>query len=171
MKKSVKIILITTIPILLGVAAFGGTILYSYLQVDYFIGDTNIAFDITPDFVEGYIGFITLTIPAEISNNGVYAIRELNITIVVEGENFTLSTLNTELLAKGENILGDIKTGDIWSDDIVVQLTYYIPLLAVDDGDFVISIFISLKVDFAIFKVPLNIEVVEFVGWDSPFGI
>jgi hypothetical protein len=171
MKKSVKIILLIAIPILLGVAAFGGTVLYTYLQVDHFIGDTNVTFDITPDFVEGYIGFITLTTPAQISNKGVYSLREVNITIVVEGENFTLSTLNTELLAKGENLLGDINAGDVWSDDLVVQLTYYIPLLAVDDGDFVISIFISLKVDFAIFKVPINIEVVEFAEWDSPFGI
>ena len=171
MKKAWKISLLVAIPILLGVAAFGGTVLYTYLQVDYFVGDTGVSFDITPDFVEGYIGFITLTTPAEISNKGVYSIKDVNITVTVEGENFTLSTLNTELLARGENLLGDINPGDVWSNDIVVQLTYYIPLLAVDDGDFIITIYISLIVDFYLFKVPINKEIVVFTEWDSPFGI
>ena len=52
MKKWLKIFLIIFIPVMLGILAFGGTVLYSYLQVDYFIGDTSVTFDITPDLVE-----------------------------------------------------------------------------------------------------------------------
>ena len=171
MKKALKIILLVSIPVLLGIAAFGGTVLYTYLQVDYFVGDTSVAFDITPDFVEGYIGFITLTNPVEIRNKGVYPLRDLNITVTVEGANFSISALNTDLLARGENLIGDINPGDVWSDDIVIQVTYLIPLLAVDDGDFVITVYVSLKVDFYLFKVPINKEIIEFAEWDSPFGI
>ncbi len=171
MKKALKIFFIVFVPLILGIAAFGGTILYSYLQVDYSVGNPAVTFDITPDFVEGYIGFITLTTPAEISNNGVYSIRNLNITITVVGANFSLSSLNGAVLASGENLLGDINPGEIWADDIVLQVTYSIPLLAIQDGDFIITIYVGLKVDFYLFKVPINIETVEFAEWDSPFGL
>jgi hypothetical protein len=171
MKKGIKIFLIIFIPLILGILSFGGTILYSYLQVDYSIGKTTIAFDITPDFVEGFIGFIELSTPAEIQNKGLYSIRDLNITISVYGTNFSLEALNGELLASGENVIGDITKGQIWSDDIIVEITYLIALLAVSDGDFDIHIDISLYVDFGIFLIPINIQTLANATWDAPFSL
>ncbi len=171
MKKGLKIFLIIFIPIMLGVLSFGGTILYSYLQVDYSIGDTTVAFDITPDFIEGYVGFIELTTPAEIQNKGLYSIRDLNITISVYGANFSLATLNGELLASGVNLIGDIIKGQTWSDDIIVEITYYIAFLAIYSGDFDINIDISLNVDFGIFLIPINIQTNVNATWDAPFSL
>ncbi len=155
---------------MLGILAFGGTILYSYLQVDYSIGETTVAFDITPDFVEGYIGFIELTTPAEIQNKGLYSIQDLTITVEVYGANFSLAALDGELLASGVNDLGNVIKGDVWSDDIIVEITYLIVLLAVYDGDFDIQITISLNVNFG-FLIPINIQTAVAVPWDAPFSL
>jgi len=171
MKKWLKIFLIVFIPIMVGVLAFGGTILYSYLQVDYFIGNTTIAFDITPDLVEGYIGFVELTTPAEIQNKGLYSIRDLTITVNVYGVNFSHASLDGELLASGTNQLEDILKGDTLNDDIIAEITYLIPLLALFDGDFDIQIDISLYVDFGIFLVPINVQTAAATSWDAPFSI
>lgn len=171
MKKWLKIFLITFIPVMLGILAFGGTVLYSYLQVDYFIGDTSVTFDITPDFVEGYIGFIELSTPAEIQNKGLYSIRDLTITVNVYGANFSQASLDGELLASGTNQLGDILKGDTLNDDVIVEITYLIPLLAIFDGDFDIQIDISLYVDFGIFLVPINVQTTAAAPWDAPFSL
>lgn len=171
MKKGIKVFLIIFIPLILGILSFGGTILYSYLQVDYYIGDTNVVFDITPDFVEGFVGFIELSTPAEIQNKGLYSIRDLNITINVYGANSSLTAINGELLASGENIIGDVIKGQTWSDDIIVEITYLIASLAIYDGDFDIHIDISLYVDFGIFLVPIHIQTFASAAWDAPFSL
>ena len=156
---------------MVGILAFGGTILYSYLQVDYFVGETTVAFDITPDFAEGYVGFIELTTPAEIQNKGLYSIRDLTITVDVYGANFSNAALDGELLAHGDNDLGDVLKGEIWDDNIIVEITYLIALLAVYDGDFDIQITIDLKVDFGIFLIPINIPTAVAANWDAPFTL
>ncbi|MCE7741299.1 MAG: hypothetical protein GOP50_02470 [Candidatus Heimdallarchaeota archaeon] len=168
MKKWLKIFLIIFIPVMLGILSFGGTILYSYLQIDYSIGETTVAFDITPDFVEGYVGFVELTTPAEIQNKGLYSIRDLTITISVYGANFSNVALDGELLASGVNELGDVVKGQVWDDDIIVEITNLIVLLAIYDGDFDIQIAISLNVDFG-FLIPINIQIAVAVPWDAPF--
>jgi len=168
MKKGLKIFLAIFIPVMLGLLAFGGTVLYSYLQVDYFIGDTTVVVDITPDIMEGFVGFIELTTPVEVQNKGLYSIRDLTITVDVYGANFSLSSLNGELLAHGVNELGDVLKGTNLNDDIIVEISTSIPLLAIYDGDFDIHITIDLRVDFG-FLIPLNIPTVVSEPWDAPF--
>ena len=169
MKKWLKIFLIVSIPIMVGILAFGGTILYSYLQVDYFIGETSISYDIAPIIFEGEIELAT---PAEIKNKGLYSIRDLTIIIEVYGENFSNVDLDDQLLGSGLNELGDVIKGQIWSDDIIVQLDLiFIPSLAVYDGDFKILIKISLSVDFGIFLIPINIKTTEAAHWNAPFSL
>ena len=67
--------------------------------------------------------------------------------------------------------MGDVLKGTTWGDDIIVEITYLIALLAVYDGNFDIQITIDLKVDFGIFLIPLNIETAVNEAWDAPFSL
>ncbi len=89
----------------------------------------------------------------------------------VYGTNFFFSSLNGLLLAEGENLLGDIKPGSNWSGYIKTNITKEIAILAIDDGDLVIEIGISLLINFYIFKYSFIYNTTEIVPWNSPFGI
>ena len=171
MKKTGKIVLIIFITIFVGIIAFGSTILYSYYNVDYQIDNTTITFDISFDIFDGYIGFIKTETPASIQNGGLYDVKNINVSIEVYGQNFSTSTLNGALLSKGENIVGDVNSNTDWTGSIFTNITYYIPLLAIFDGDLVIYIDVSFQVNFVLFKIPINVQVTQIVNWDSPFGL
>ena len=171
MKKAGKIALVIFIIIFVGVIAVGSTILYSYNNVNYQIDDTTITFDISFDIFDGYIGFIKTETPASIQNGGLYDIKNLNISIEVFGVNFTTSTLNGALLSKGENIVGNIDSKVNWSGSIFTNITYNIPLLAIYDGDLMIYIDVSFQIDFVLFKLPINVQVIQIVNWDAPFSL
>ncbi|MHA1827603.1 MAG: hypothetical protein ACTSX6_03035 [Candidatus Heimdallarchaeaceae archaeon] len=172
MKKTVKVILVFFLIIVLGVVAFGSTLIYSYKKADYSVGGTTLTPNINFDILDlTYVGFIITTTPIEIVNGGLYAIRDLNVTVSVYGANFSISSLNGALLSKGINLLGDIEPKETLNRNVVTNITYEIVLLAVQDGDFVLNIDISFKVDFVLFKYKFSTEVIQVEHWDAPFGI
>ncbi len=175
MKKGLKIFLIIfTIFIVLG-GSFGGTLFFSYKNVSYSVDDTIVDDNIL-DFlfvfpIFDYTGFIVTKTPVEIVNGGLYEFQNLVVTVKVYGTNFFFSSLNGLLLAEGENLLGDIEPGTIWSGYIETNITKEIAALAIQDGDLVIEIGISLLINFYIFKYNFVYNTTEIVPWDSPFGI
>ena len=171
MRKGVKIALVISIIIFLGVIAFGSTLLYSYNNVNYQISDTTLTFDISFDIFDGYIGFIKTETPATIQNGGLYDIKDINVSIEVFGANFSTETLNGALLSKGENIVGDVNSKVNWAGSILTNITYNIPLLAIYDGDLIINVYVSFLIDFSLFKVPIDVHVIQIISWDSPFGL
>ncbi|MHA1686730.1 MAG: hypothetical protein ACTSYD_10040 [Candidatus Heimdallarchaeaceae archaeon] len=169
MKKGVKIFLGIFIFLILAVGAVGGTLFYSYKQLDYSVGNTELTNHITLD-ISNYVGYIEIKTQLSISYNGLYALRDLSIDIEVYGYNFSLTpSLDGEQLGKGNNTIGDITKGDTWDDYILTNVTQYISVLAVEDCDMEIHIFISVKIDFFIFKMPLQREVIVVKHWNSPF--
>jgi len=171
-KKAIKIILVFFLILVLGVVAFGSTLIYSYKKADYSVGDTTLAVNIHYSILDlNYVGFIITSTPIEVVNGGLYAIRDLNVTVTVYGANFSISSLNGALLSKGINLLGDIEPKETLNKNVVTNITYYIALLAIEDGDFVLNIDVSFKVDFALFKYNFATEVIQVEHWDSPFGI
>jgi len=171
MKRPLKIFLITfTIFIILG-GSFGGTLFFSYKNVSYFVDDTTITINITPDLLWDFTGFIVTRTPVEIINDGLYEFQDLTVRIKIYGSNFFISSLNGLLLGEGENLLGDIKPGLNWSGYIETNITKEISVLAIQDGDLIIEIEISLLINFYIFKYSFIYNKTEIVPWDSPFGI
>ena len=171
MKKGLKIFLIIfTIFIILG-GSFGGTLFFSYKNVTYTIDDTTVAINITPDLLWDFTGFIVTRTPVEIINGGLYEFQDLTVTIEIYGSNFFISSLNGLLLGEGVNLLGDIKPGSNWSGYIETNITKEIAILAIQDGDLIIEIGISLLINFYIFKYSFIYNTTEIVPWDSPFGI
>ncbi|HUU78059.1 MAG TPA: hypothetical protein VMX55_06900 [candidate division Zixibacteria bacterium] len=179
MKKSIKIILIV-IPIVLivaGASTFVGTLLYTKNNVTYEVGDakvTNFIQEIIiPTFpiptIE-YIGYIVTAVPFEIVNNGLYNIKDLVISLKVYGQNFTLSSsLNEKLLGQGENTIGDVPKGEIWTGELEINMTLSIVLLAIQDGELRIEANISLSIDFLIYAASVIFEDTQIEVWDSPF--
>ncbi|MHA1347559.1 MAG: hypothetical protein ACTSO3_14255, partial [Candidatus Heimdallarchaeaceae archaeon] len=80
-------------------------------------------------------------------------------------------SLNGLLLGEGENLLGDIKPGSNWSGYIETNITKEIAILAIQDGDLIIEIGISLLINFYIYKYSFVYNTTEIIVWDSPFGI
>ena len=157
--------------VILGVIAFGSTLLYSYNNVNYQVEDTSLTFDISFDIFDGYIGFIKTETPVGIQNGGLYDIKNITVSVEVYGANFSTDTLNGALLSEGENIVGDVNSKVNWDGSILTNITYNIPLLAIYDGDLIIYIDVSFQIDFSIFKVPIDVQVIQIVNWDSPFGL
>jgi len=171
MKKAVKITLVVAsiVIILGGAGAFVGTLLYTQNNVDYTVGESTITDFILFEFPD-YVGFIVSETPINITNNGLYPIRDLVISLTVFGDDFSLTpSLNGLLLGEGVNSLGDIAVGATWSGTLAVNMTEEIALLAINDGSMVIHVDISLKLDFGIFKMPFTSTEIQTNPWDSPF--
>ncbi|MFW9923813.1 MAG: hypothetical protein ACFFDW_11060 [Candidatus Thorarchaeota archaeon] len=178
MKKSIKIVLIvTSILVILGIASFGGTLLYTKNNVSYEIGEatvTNFIVEIVimiPPFID-YNGYIVTSVPFELTNNGLYGIIDMQISLKVYGQNFNLTpALNDKLLGQGSNQIGDIAKKQSWSGNLEINITANedIIKLAVNDGELRVVAEISLKLNFGIFKAPVKFEDIQIEPWDSPF--
>jgi hypothetical protein len=175
MKKGVKTTLIVVPLILVLIASsFGGTLLYSKNNVSYDLGNPNAISLIIevplyePPWID-YSGLINVHVPLDINNNGLYNIRDLTISVEIYGQNFSLSSLNDELLVQGTNEIGDVKHGSTWSGDLQFNITSSIPYLAVLSGELRIEIDILLKIDFILFDAPIHFNETQVELWDAPF--
>ncbi|NHJ05973.1 MAG: hypothetical protein EAX90_14190 [Candidatus Heimdallarchaeota archaeon] len=181
MKKSIKIILIV-IPIVLivtGASTFVGTLLYTKNNVTYEVGDAKVTNFIQEIIIPAfplptieYTGYIVIAVPFEIVNNGLYNIKDLVISLKVYGQNFTISSsLNEKLLGQGENAIGDVPKGEIWSGELEINMTLTLSIveLAYRDGELRIEANISLSIDFLIYAASVTFEDTQIEVWDSPF--
>lgn len=177
MKKGAKITLIVVplILVLLG-GTFGGTLLYSKNNVTYDVGDSTVTGYIAdiiiaiPPFID-YTGYILVDTPLQIDNGGLYGILNLEISIQVYGQNFSLSALNGALLGEGTNQVGDIENGNLWTGDLQLNMTTSIALLAVWSGELRIEVQISLKLNFLVYKAPITFDVTQIEPWIAPFAV
>ena len=179
MKKNIKIILIV-VPIVLivaGASTFVGTLLYTKSNVTHEIGEANVTNYIQEIIIPTvpiptieYIGYIVTAVPFEVTNNGLYNIEDLVISLKVYGQNFTFSpSLNEKLLGQGVNTIGDVPKGKTWSGELEINMTLSIALLAIQDGEFRIEANISLSIDFFIYIAPVIFDDTQVEIWDSPF--
>ncbi|NPD87408.1 MAG: hypothetical protein HGN29_01710 [Asgard group archaeon] len=171
MKKGLKIFIISFSIILVVGIAFFSTVLYSYKQINYSIGDTTLAVNITPHILFDFTGFIVAKTPLEINNGGLYDFQDIVISIKIFGQDFSISSLDGILLGEGINSLGDVESKETWSGLIEVNVTQEIPILAIQDGELKIDIEVSLKIFFYLFKYNFNYATSQIIEWDSPFGI
>jgi hypothetical protein len=170
MKKGLKISLPIFLLLVILLGIFAITIYQSSKNIDYEIGETVVQSNIEQILLLDFEGFIVCETPLVIDNGGLYAIRDLTITIDVYGQDFTITDLNGLLLGHGENSIGDILAKDVWSGSVGVNLTENIPILAIQDGTLQIEISISLKLDFIVYKYEYVTLEEQLELWDSPFG-
>ncbi|MBD3189254.1 MAG: hypothetical protein GF308_01345 [Candidatus Heimdallarchaeota archaeon] len=171
MKKGIKITLIV-VPVLIlviGAASFGGTLLYTKNNVDYSVGDASLTSYIFPSS-DSFLGYIVVSVPMEIINDGLYNIEDLKISLTVFGQAFTGSTLNGLELGTGENMIGSVAKKTTWSGNLEINMTQNIAVLAVQDGEMRIAVDISLKLDFGLFKTEQKFADEQIKEWNSPFG-
>ncbi|HUT80324.1 MAG TPA: hypothetical protein VMZ29_03900 [Candidatus Bathyarchaeia archaeon] len=170
MKKGIKVSLIV-IPIilLLGAGAFIGTLLYTKSNVVQEIGETKVTSYILPDF-DSFLGYIRVEIPINITNNGLYDILDLIISLKVYGQNFSITALNGLLLGEGINEIGTVKASEAYNGGLTIDMNSNIAILAIQDGDLEIQIDISLRLNVYLFKINSNSQEIQSQPWDSPFG-
>ncbi|MEA2069677.1 MAG: hypothetical protein U9O98_00125 [Asgard group archaeon] len=171
MKKGLKIILIIApiaVLVIFG-GIFGGTLLYTKNNVSYVVGDATLTEYIQPS-IESYFGYIVVSVPIEITNNGLYAIENLNLYLTVAGQAFTLSSLNGLELGTGNNTIGTIKKKTTWSGNLEINMTQNIATLAIQDGEMKITVEGTLNLDVLLFKIPNSFMDEQIKEWDSPFG-
>ena len=168
MKKAVKIIIIvaTIVIVLGGVGSFVGTLLYTKNNINYTVGDAAVTGFIVPGFPE-FAGYIKVEVPFELTNNGLYSIRDLTIDLVVYGDDFIITPfLNGLYLGGGINILGEIVKGTTWYGTLHLNMTLEIATLAIQDGTLEIHVDISLKLGALPFTMPTEIQTET---WDAPY--
>ncbi|MBN1329994.1 MAG: hypothetical protein JXA54_11025 [Candidatus Heimdallarchaeota archaeon] len=171
MKKGLKIsFIVIPIVLLLGAGTFIGTLLYTKNNVIQEIGETKVTSYILPDF-GSFLGYIRVEIPINITNNGLYDILDLTISLKVYGQNFSITSLNGLLLGEGVNEIGRIKASEEYKGGLTIDMNQNISVLAIQDGDLEIVIDISLKLNVYLFKINSNSQEIQSQLWDSPFGI
>ncbi|MBN2156057.1 MAG: hypothetical protein JW776_08440 [Candidatus Lokiarchaeota archaeon] len=172
MQKRVRVSLfVILIFLILAVSSFGGTLWFSYKNVRYQIGESTVSGYITKINLlpPTYEGHILVDTPLEIDNDGLYNINDLQIAIQVYGQNFSTSILNEELLGEGVNPIGNIQHGTSWSGVLQLNMTEWIALLAVYNGEMRIEVQISFHLDFFIYQQQLNFNQTQVEPWNSPF--
>lgn len=172
MKKGLKITLII-VPILLiviGGAAFGGTLLYTKNNVNYNVGDATVTSYILPS-LDSFTGYIVVSVPIEIINDGLYNIEDLILSLTVFGQGFNYEALNGVELGSGDNNIGSVEKRTTWSGNLKINMTQNIAILAVFNGELRIDVDISLKLDFGIFQASNSFSDEQIEEWDAPFSL
>ncbi|RLI68359.1 MAG: hypothetical protein DRP02_09710 [Candidatus Gerdarchaeota archaeon] len=172
MKRGLKITLIV-LPIILiiaGGSAVVGTLLYTKNNVSHSTGDATITSYILPSFTS-YTGYIVVSVPIEIINNGLYNIVDMQISLKVYGQNFSISSLNGILLGEGVNAIAEVAKGTTYSGMLEINMTENIAVLAIQDGEMHILVETSLKLDMVLFKIGNSFTEEQIKPWDSPFGV
>ncbi len=171
MKKAVKITLVVAsiVIVLGGVGAFVGTLLYTKNNVDYTVGEATLAGFIVPGFPD-FAGYIEVEIPFELTNNGLYPIRDLVIGLTVFGTDFVITPfLNGLKLGEGTNSIGDIAVGATWSGTLAINMSIEIATLAIQDGTMEIHVGISLLLDIGLINMPFTADEVQLEPWNAPY--
>lgn len=170
MKKAVKItlVVVSIVIVLGGVGAFVGTLLYTKNNIAYTVGDATVTDFIVLGFPD-CTGYIKVEVPFELTNNGLYPLRDLVLTLTVYGTDFVITPfLNGLKLGEGTNSLGDIVVGATWSGTLAINMTLEIATLAIQDGTLEIHVGINLKLDMG-FKIPFTADEIQLEPWDAPY--
>ena len=102
-------------------------------------------------------------------NNGFYDVKGLEIDVVVTSTNWEVSIiLNGVEIARGENSIGSILSGETWSGNIGVNITNYIPNFAVEDCTLLMKIIIKLTYQ-PLIDIPLSFTIEQSEPYLSPF--
>jgi len=171
MKKGLKITLIV-VPIILVVAgsAVVGTLLYTKNNITHSVGEATITSYILPSF-SSYTGYIIVSVPLEIRNNGLFDIVDMQIALKVYGQNFSIASLDGILLGEGVNTIAKVAKGTTYSGNLEINMTENIAVLAIQDGVMRVVIDTSLKLNLGIFKLNSAFTEEQLRPWDSPFGL
>ncbi len=169
MKKGAKITLIVISSIILITGgSFGGILWYSARNIDYEMGDPIISGYISEIF-PSYEGYILADVPLNVTNNGLFDILDLVITVEIYAQGFIIPLLNGVLLGEGSNVFGDILKEETWSGIFQLNLTEYIASLAISTGEMRIDVYFSLIMDFALFQIPVAHKLTQIEPWNGPF--
>ena len=170
-KKGVLLVVVVlSLVILIG---FVGTIIYSVSNISYSIGDVNVTPTIEATQMipyPTYDGYLVVSTPITIENKGFYSIRDLTINISIIAMNWMISSnLNGVQLGQGVNRLGNILGEHLLTNVIAVNITDYIPHLAIEDCTLHVYVSISLVYQ-PIISVPFkyNPSPIE-VPYEAPF--
>jgi len=156
-KRLLLIILLVTAAVLVG---YGGSVVYSVANIDYQTGEVSII----PSIALGglppeYSGYITLSTPLILKNNGFYAIKDLEINIKVTSNNWEITSgLDGVEIANGNNAIGTIAAGETWDGNIEVIITNYIPNFAIEDCTILIQVTINLTYQ-PVIDIPLSFTI------------
>ncbi|MHA1995937.1 MAG: hypothetical protein ACW97Z_15475 [Candidatus Hodarchaeales archaeon] len=111
-----------------------------------------------------YEGYLIVSTPVSIENQGFYSIRDLRINISIIATNWILSShLNGEQIGQGSNDLGSILGQQILNDVIEVNITENIPHLAIEDCTLHVSVSIIfiyqpiISIPFSYSPTPIEI--------------
>ncbi|MFX0123054.1 MAG: hypothetical protein ACFFAE_05410 [Candidatus Hodarchaeota archaeon] len=119
-----------------------------------------------------YSGFIDITIPFNISNHSSASLKNGNVMAslsVVSIENFGLFP-DTTLVNVSEEIQ-TINPGDFVQIVLNVNVSSWIPMLAVLDAYLVLDFDISLDFQFGLLSLPIHLVGRIQDNWDAPFSI
>jgi hypothetical protein len=152
------------------IAVYGASVLYSVINIGYQTGSVGVNPNIAlTGFPPEYSGYITLVTPLVIENNGFYTIKNLEIDIRITADNWQISSLlNGVEIAIGNNIIGTIAPGEIWEDNINVNITNYIPNFAVEDCILLIEVTINLTYQ-PLVDIPLSFTIEQSESFNAPF--
>ncbi len=174
MKKK-RILLLAGVIGFVVIIGFIGTILISVSSITYSIGDVTVvptieATQMIPYPV--YDGYLIVSTPISIANKGFYSIRDLTINISIIAVNWMISShLNGEQIGQGVNDLGSITGQQTLNDVITINVTDYIPHLAIEDCTLRIFVSISLiyqpLISVPFYYNPTPIEIL----YDAPFNL
>ncbi len=166
-KKSFLVIFLITTAVL---AAYLASVIYSGVNIGYQTGDTNVNPTITfGGFPPEYSGYITLSTPLTLENNGLYTIKNLEINIRVTSNNWEItSLLNGVEIANGNNVIGTISAGETWVGNIDVNITNYIPNFAIEDCTLLIEVTINLIYQ-PLIDIPLSFTIKQSEPYTAPF--
>ena len=165
-KPILGILLIITVVI----AVYGASVVYSVVNIGYQVGDVSISPTISlAGFPPEYSGYVTISAPVTLENNGFYDVKGLEIDVVVTSTNWEVSSiLNGVEIARGENSIGSILSGETWSGNIGVNITKYIPNFAVEDCTLLMKIIIKLTYQ-PLIDIPLSFTIEQSEPYLSPF--
>ncbi len=118
-----------------------------------------------------FSGFIDVMIPLNISNNSPGRIRDIRISAllsIVSIENFGLFPDTT--LVNVSQYLESINPSEIVHVDLNVNVSSWIPILAIVDAYLVLDVDIHLFYNFSLFDFPIHLvtRIQEF--WKAPFS-
>jgi hypothetical protein len=165
-----KAILGFLVIITLVVTIYGVSVVYSVVNIKYQLGDVSINPTISfTGFPPEYTGYIAISTPLTLKNNGLYTIKNLRISILVTSINWEISNiLNGIEVASGDNYIGTISAGETWDSSINVNITNYIPNFAVEDCTLLINVAISLTYQ-PLIEIPLSFTIEHSEQYLAPF--
>lgn len=165
-KPILGILLIGTILI----AGYGTSVVISVINIGYLTGDMNITPNITVmGFPPEYEGFVTISTVLEIENNGFYDIKELGVNIKVTATNWEISSpLNGIEVASGSNFIGTIVAGETWEGNLEVNITNFIPNLAIEDCTLLVEVTINLIYQ-PLIDIPISFTIEHSEPYNAPF--